>query len=130
MSAALANAAEARLNPISVVVLDSRACVKAAASQDGVSLMRDRIAHGKAYGSLAMGVGSRALYERAQEQQYFISAVNTLAEGRLVPVPGGVLIYGDDVLLGSIGISGDSSDNDEACAVSAIDSAGLQPRTA
>ena len=55
--------------------------------------MRGEIAHGKAYGALAMGMGSRALFQRAQEQAYFVSAVNTLAQGRMVPVPGGVLIH-------------------------------------
>jgi len=50
------------------------------------------IAHGKAYGALAMGMGIAGLFQRAQEQAYFVSAVNTLAQGRLVPVPGGVLI--------------------------------------
>ena len=54
--------------------------------------MRAEIAHGKAYGALAMGMGSRALFQRAQEQPYFIDAVNTMAKGALVPVPGGVLI--------------------------------------
>ena len=77
-----------------------------------------------------MGIGSRALFERAQEQSYFIGAVNTLAQGRMVPVPGGVLIHHDDgVLLGAIGVSGDTSDNDEICAVAAIEAAGLQART-
>jgi len=61
--------------------------------------LRSEIAHGKAYGALAMGMGSRALFQRAQEQAYFIGAVNTLAQGRMVPVPGGVLIQDGGVLL-------------------------------
>ena len=76
-----------------------------------------------------MGIGSRALFQRAQEQSYFIGAVNTLAQGRMVPVPGGVLIQDDGVLLGAIGVSGDSSDNDEICAVAGIEAAGLQANT-
>lgn len=100
--------------------------LKIAAAQDGTSLMRAEIAHGKAYGALAMGMGSRALYQRAQEQAYFIDAVNTIAKGALVPVPGGVLIMDGTTLLGAVGVSGDTSDNDEACAVAGIQAAGLK----
>jgi uncharacterized protein GlcG (DUF336 family) len=73
-----------------------------------------------------MGMGSRALFPRAQEQAYFVSAVNTLAQGRMVPVPGGVLIQDGAVLLGAIGVSGDTSDNDEVCAIAGIEAAGLK----
>ena len=72
-----------------------------------------------------MGLGSRALFKRAQEQPYFIQAMNGISNGSLVPVPGGVLIKFDDVLIGSVGITGDTSDNDEACAVAAINAAGF-----
>ena len=71
-------------------------------------------------------MGSRALFQRAQEQPYFISAVNSLAQGRLVPVPGGVLIQDSGILLGAVGVSGDTSDNDEACAVAGIEATGLK----
>jgi uncharacterized protein GlcG (DUF336 family) len=100
--------------------------VKVTAAQEGTSLMRAEIAHGKAYGALALGMGSRALFQRAQEQAYFIGAVNTLAQGRMVPVPGGVLIQDGSTLLGAVGISGDTSDNDEACALAGIEAAGLK----
>jgi uncharacterized protein GlcG (DUF336 family) len=73
-----------------------------------------------------MGMGSRALYQRAQEQAYFIDAVNTIAKGALVPVPGGVLIMDGATLLGAVGVSGDTSDNDEACAVAGIQAAELK----
>jgi uncharacterized protein GlcG (DUF336 family) len=126
LDAALAKAVEKKLKPLVVTVLDARGCVKLSAAQDGTSLLRSEIAHGKAYGALAMGMGSRALFQRAQEQAYFIDAVNTLAQGRLVPVPGGVLIQSGGVLLGAVGISGDTSDNDEACAIAGIEAAGLK----
>jgi uncharacterized protein GlcG (DUF336 family) len=126
LDAALAKGIEKKLKPLVVTVLDARGCVKASAAQDGTSLMRGEIAHGKAYGALAMGMGSRALFQRAQEQAYFISAVNTLARGAMIPVPGGVLIQDGGVLLGAVGISGDTSDNDEACAVAGIEAAGLK----
>ena len=126
LDAALAKAAEKKLKPLVVTVLDARGCVKVTAAQDGTSLMRAEIAHGKAYGALAMGMGSRALFQRAQEQPYFIGAVNTLAQGRMIPVPGGVLILDGTSLMGAVGISGDTSDNDEACAVAGIEAAGLK----
>ena len=127
LDAALAKGVEKKLKPLVITILDARGCVKVTAAQDGTSLMRAEIAHGKAYGALAMGMGSRALFQRAQEQAYFISAVNMLAQGRIVPVPGGVLIQdGGGRLIGAIGVSGDTSDNDEACAVAGIEAGGLK----
>src|SRR5246500_4775499 len=103
LDAALAKAVEKKLKPLVITVLDARGCVKTSAAQDGTSLMRAEIAHGKAYGALALGMGSRALFQRAQEQAYFISAANTLAPGRLVPVPGGVLMHdASGALLGAV----------------------------
>ena len=128
LDAALAKGADLKLKPLAVAVLDARGCLKAFAAQDGTSLLRAEVAHGKAYGALALGIGSRAIFKRAQEQAYFVGAVNVLAQGALVPVPGGVLIRdGDGRLLGAVGISGDTSDNDEACAVAGIEAAGLKP---
>ncbi|MBN8963566.1 MAG: heme-binding protein [Rhizobiales bacterium] len=126
VDAALAKGLEKKLNPLAVAVLDARGCMKAFAAQDGTSLKRGEIAHGKAYGALSLGMGSRAIFKRAQEQAYFISAVNTLVQGALVPVPGGVLILdASGALLGAVGISGDTSDNDETCAIAGIDAAGF-----
>ena len=125
LDASLAKGVEKKLKPLVITILDARGAVKVTAAQDGTSLMRAEIAHGKAYGALALGMGSRALYQRAQEQAYFIDAVNTLAKGALVPVPGGVLIMDGATLLGAVGVSGDTSDNDEACAVAGILTAGL-----
>ncbi len=126
LDAALAKATQLKLKPLVVAILDARGAVKLTAAQDGTSLMRAEIAHGKAYGALAMGMGSRALFQRAQEQAYFIDAVNTMAKGALIPVPGGVLIQDGTTLLGAVGVSGDTSDNDEACAVAGIEAAGLK----
>jgi uncharacterized protein GlcG (DUF336 family) len=126
LDAALAKGTEKKLKPLVVTILDARGCVKLTAAQDGTSLMRAEIAHGKAYGALAMGMGSRALFQRSQEQPSFIGAMNGLAQGALVPVPGGVLIQDGAVLLGAVGISGDTSDNDEACAIAGIEAAGLK----
>jgi uncharacterized protein GlcG (DUF336 family) len=127
LDTALAKGVEKKLKPLVVAVLDARGCVKISAAQDGTSLLRGEIAHGKAYGALALGMGSRALFQRAQEQAYFVGAVNTLAQGRMVPVPGGVLILDDNgTLLGAVGVSGDTSDNDEICALAGIEAAGLK----
>jgi len=126
VDAALAKGLDKKLNPLAVAVLDARGCMKAFAAQDGTSLKRGEIAHGKAYGALSLGMGSRAIFKRAQEQAYFIGAVNALVAGALVPVPGGVLILdANGSLLGAVGISGDTSDNDEACAVAGIEAAGF-----
>jgi uncharacterized protein GlcG (DUF336 family) len=130
IDAALAEATQKKIKPLVITVLDARGCVKATVAQDGTSLMRGEVAHGKAYGALALGMGSRAIFTRAQEQPYFIDAVNTLAQGRMVPVPGGVLIHdASGALLGAIGISGDTSDNDEMCALAGIAAAGLKGAT-
>ncbi|MGM4886885.1 GlcG/HbpS family heme-binding protein [Tardiphaga sp. 11_C7_N12_6] len=127
---ALAKVIEMKLKPMVITVLDARGCVKATIAQDGTSLMRGEVAHGKAYGALAMGLGSRALLKRAEEQPFFIDAVNTMARGALIPVPGGVLIHdASGSLLGAIGISGDTSDNDEIAAVAGIEAAGLKAST-
>jgi uncharacterized protein GlcG (DUF336 family) len=126
LDVALAKAVEMKLKPLVITVLDARGCVKACAAQDGTSLLRSEVANGKAYGALAMGMGSRALFQRAKDQAYFIDAVNTLAQGKLVPVPGGVLIQDGTTLLGAVGVSGDTSDNDEICAIAGIEAAGLK----
>ena len=127
LDVALAKGIEKKLKPLVITVLDARGCIKVTAAQDGTSLLRSEIAHGKAYGALALGMGSRAIFQRAQEQAYFVSAVNTMAQGALIPVPGGVLIQdASGALLGAVGVSGDTSDNDEVCAIAGIEAAGLK----
>lgn len=114
------------LKPLGVVVLDARGAPKAVAIDDGSSLDRYTIAHGKARGAVGFGVGSRGLARRATEQPAFIAAVTAAFGGALIPVPGGVLIRDrEGALLGAVGVSGDSSDNDEKAAVIAIEAAGL-----
>ena len=119
---------ELKLNPLMVVVLDNRGAVKACTAEDGTSPLRFSIAHGKANGAFQMGMGSRALFNRAEQQAYFINAVNALTNGELVPVPGGVLIRDkNNNIIGTVGISGDTSDNDEIAAVFGIEAAGFVP---
>ena len=127
---ALAEGRALDLKPLSVVVLDPRAAMVAMMSEDGVSQMRARIAHGKANAAIALGMGTRALMNRAEQQAYFIQAINGVAGGDMVPVPGGVLIHDQDgTLLGAVGISGDTSDNDETAAIAGIEAAGLDAVT-
>ena len=123
IATAFAKGKELGLAPLTIVVLDAGGHVKALARADGTSTLRPDIATGKAYGAIAMGLGSRALFNRAQEQPFFIQAMNGLAKGSLVPVPGGVLIREDNAIIGAVGITGDTSDNDEICAITAIEAA-------
>ena len=123
---ALAAGQQHGFKPLTVVVLDAGGHVLAAARQDGASNNRFEIAQGKAYGALALGMGSRAIMERAEQQAYFIAAATAALGGRLIPEPGGVLVRDkDSTILGAVGISGDSSDNDETAASTAIEAAGL-----
>lgn len=122
----LDQAQQMNLKPLTVAVLDASGHLKVLLRQDGTSLLRSEIAQGKARGAIGLGMGSRAIYARAQEQPYFIQSMNALSGGSLVPVPGGVLIRKDGGIIGAVGITGDTSDNDEACAVAAIEALGLQ----
>ena len=127
LDAALAKVIEKKMKPMAITVLDARGCVKASLAQDGTSLMRGEIAYGKAYGALSLGIGSRAIFQRAQEQPYFVDAISTMTKGAMIPVPGGVLIMDTSgALLGAVGISGDTSDNDEIAAIAGIEAAGLK----
>lgn len=112
---------ELGLAPLAVALLDARGQLKCFKSEDGVSLLRADIAIAKAWGALGMGFGTRELARRAASAPQFFAALQSLSSGRVVPAPGGVLIRDDEgQLLGAIGVSGASSDDDEHCAVSAI----------
>jgi len=127
---ALAQGRSLSLPPLTVAVLDGAGCLVSFKREDGSSLLRPEIAQAKAWGALAMGVGSRALAQRAAVAPSFVSAVNALAGGRLIPVPGGVLIRGgNNAIIGAVGITGANSDQDEACAVAGIQAAGFAADT-
>jgi uncharacterized protein GlcG (DUF336 family) len=120
------HAAGAGFKPMTVVVLDAGGHVVAVEREDGSSMKRFEIGYGKAHGALSLGMGSRSIMGRAEQQPYFIAAVTTAVGGALVPVPGGVLVRdGDGALLGAVGVTGDTSDNDEAAAVAGVEAAGL-----
>jgi uncharacterized protein GlcG (DUF336 family) len=125
VATALARGKALGLKPLSVCVLDAGGHLKAFEREDGASNFRFQIAHGKAFAAVGMGVGSRALMRRAEEQAYFILAANGAFDGKLIPVPGGVLVRSQDgEILGAVGVTGDTSDNDEIVAVAAIEAAG------
>ena len=113
--------------PQTVVVLDGGGHVVAAKREDGSGIIRFEVAVGKAYGALGMGWGSRTMMERAAQNPNFLTAIVTASGGRLVPNPGGVLIRdAGNQIIGAIGISGDTGDNDEIIAVAGIEAAGLK----
>lgn len=117
------------LKPLTVVVLDAGGHVVSVEREDGSSNSRFEIAFGKAYGALALGMGSRSLMARAEQQAYFITAAAAAIGGKLVPVPGGVLVKDDSgSVVGCVGVSGDTSDNDELAAMAGITSASLVPQ--
>jgi uncharacterized protein GlcG (DUF336 family) len=128
---ALAKGHELNLHPLTVVVLDAGGHLVAMKRQDKSGILRTQIATGKAWGTLGMGFGGREFARRAAGGGgLFLTALMEASEGRVVPAPGGVLIRdaaGD--IIGAVGISGDTSDKDEMCAVAGIEAAGLKPDT-
>ena len=127
---ALAEGRARGYQPLTVAVLDAGGHLVALKREDKSSLLRPQIATAKAWGALGMGFGSRELERRAQKAPAFFNVLTELAHGRMVPVAGGVLIRNArDEIIGSVGISGDTSANDELCAVAGIKAAGLVPDT-
>jgi uncharacterized protein GlcG (DUF336 family) len=129
VEAALRKGRETGCAPLAVAVLDAGGHLKAFAREDGAGIVRPQIAVGKAWGALGMGFGSRTLARRVAEQpqqQAFFAALNAMSDGRVVPAAGGVLIRdAGGAVVGAVGISGDVSDKDEACALAGIAAASL-----
>lgn len=122
----LAAGQEKGLKPLSVVVLDAGGHVKAFEREDGAAPGRFAIAHGKAYGAVMLGMAGTAQMARAEQQAYFMNAVNGVYGGQVVPVPGGVLVRDKKgAVIGAVGVTGDTSDNDAAVAQVGIESVGL-----
>lgn len=130
VAAALQKAREMHTSPLAVAVLDETGQLQSFQREDETSLMRADIAIGKAWGALGMGRSSRVLGNLAAQRPHFVQALTVVAQGRLVPVPGGVLIQDESKsIIGAVGISGDTSDIDEECAVAGIEAAGLTADT-
>ncbi|MCC1494932.1 heme-binding protein [Cognatishimia sp. F0-27] len=116
----------AEMKPLSVVVMDAGGHVIAFEREDGASPGRFQIAHGKAYGAVMLGMAGTAQKARAEAQAYFIAAANAAYGGALIPVPGGILVRdAKGRLLGAIGVTGDTSDNDAAAGTAGIEAVGL-----
>ena len=112
--------------PLSVIVLDSGGNMKAFERADGASPGRFGIAHGKAYGSVMLGMAGTAQMARAESQAYFMAAVNGVFGGQVIPVPGGILLRDErGAVIGAVGVTGDTSDNDVIAGLAGITAAGL-----
>lgn len=117
---------EMQLKPLSVVVLDAGGHVQAFEREDGAAPGRFAIAHGKAYGAVMLGMAGTAQMARAEAQHYFMTAVNGVFGGQVVPVPGGVLLRDKKgVVIGAVGVTGDTSDNDAIAAMAGVEAAGV-----
>ena len=127
VDAALKKGCDTQCAPLSVAVLDAGGHLVAFKREDKSGILRFDVAFGKAWGALGMGLGSRTLFERAAQTPQFFTMLAAASQGRIVTNPGGVLIRdaGGDVI-GAVGISGDTSDNDEICAIAGIEAAGLK----
>ena len=126
--AALTKGRETSCDPLTVVVLDNGGQFKVVKREDDSGLMRVEIALGKAWGALGMGFASRELSRRAEVMPTFFNSLAAMSGGKMVPLPGGVLIRDEQGrLLGAVGVSGDTSDRDEVCAVHGVKTAGLVP---
>ncbi|ASM72716.1 MULTISPECIES: GlcG/HbpS family heme-binding protein [Roseobacteraceae] len=123
---ALTKGREMELKPLSVVVVDAGGHVVAFERSDGAPPGRFAIAHGKAYGTVMLGMGGTKQMQRAEDQAYFMAAVNGVFGGQVVPVPGGVLLRNKTgKVVGAVGVTGDTSDNDAAVAMAGIEAAAL-----
>lgn len=119
--AAVLHGRSRNMAPLAVAVIDPRGTPKAYLAEDGTSLLRFDIAFGKAWGTLGMGFGGREMTRRVAKAPAFINALQAMSAGRIVPVPGGVLIRnGAGCVVGAIGISGETAENDELCAIAGI----------
>ena len=123
---AMSTGEEMGFKPLSVVVLDSGGNMKAFERADGASPGRFGIAHGKAYGSVMLGMAGTAQMARAESQAYFMAAVNGVFGGQVIPVPGGLLLRDErGAVIGAVGVTGDTSDNDVIAGLADITAAGL-----
>ena len=121
----LAKARAAKYRPMCVAVLDEGGHLKVLKREDAASILRPDIAIGKAWGAVGMGESSRSLSERLNERPAFLGALSVMSQGKVVPVAGGVLIMDGADIVGAVGVSGGTAEEDEACAIEGIKAAGF-----
>lgn len=127
LATAQKHARDNNFNPLAIIVLDARGALRTGISEDGTSLLRWKVAFGKAWGAVAWGAGSKRLEKVVQDRPYFMAAAAHLADGGILPVGGGVLIRDQSkAIIGAVRVSGDTSDNDEAAAAAGIKAAGFE----
>lgn len=127
---ALRKGRELKLKPLTAAVLDAGGHTVALQREDGASNLRPRIAIGKASGALALGISSRKIAEMAQDRPAFIGSLSGISAGGIIPAAGGVIIVdAENAPIGAVGVTGDTSDNDEVCALAGIAAAGLIPQS-
>ena len=130
IEASIHSAREMGLPSICVSVLDRGGYLVAMQREDGATFMRPTVSMAKAWGTVGLGVNSRDIserYEKAPRESGFINALNSMSDGRIIPLPGGVLIIDDNgAVCGAVGVSGAKSEDDEACALAGIKAAGLK----
>ena len=129
IEAVLQSARAQDMPPLAVAVLDTGAHLKALQREDGVSFLRVQIAQAKAWGALGMACNTDQLAERYSQgelQQGFIDALNAMTGGKLIPLPGGVLVRNEaGEIVAAVGAAGGVSEDDEACVRQAIKSSGF-----
>jgi uncharacterized protein GlcG (DUF336 family) len=123
---ALAQARASKFRPMCVAVLDDGGHIKAIKREDGASILRPDIAIGKAWGAIGMGESSRQLADRLKDRPAFLGSLSIMSNGKVVPVAGGVLVMDGNELIGAVGVSGGTADEDELCAIAGIKAAGLE----
>jgi uncharacterized protein GlcG (DUF336 family) len=122
----LAKARELKFRPLCVAVLDDGGYLKVLKRDDGASILRPQIAISKAWGAIGMGESSRRLGERLKDKPAFLGALSDMSGGKVVPVAGGVLIVDGPAIIGAVGVSGGTAEEDETCAIEGIRAAGLE----
>jgi uncharacterized protein GlcG (DUF336 family) len=122
----LEKARELKIRPLCVAVLDEGGHLKSLKREDEASILRPQIAIGKAWGAVGMGESTRELGQRLKDRPTFLNSLSDLSDGKVVPVAGGVLILDGNSIIGAVGVSGGTSDEDEACAIEGIRAAGLE----
>ena len=126
IAAALAKSKASGFKPMGIAVLDDAGNLKAFAREDGASMFRFDVAQGKAWGAVGMGASSRVLAQRAKDNPNFFVALAATAAGKFLPQTGAVLIKdGAGNLLGAVGASGGTGDEDELICIAGVEAAGL-----